>query len=135
MPMYDYRCDRVRALRCTCTTTCPAASHPDPEGRPADADCICPSNPCTCGAVDCTGWQEAIVRYNEREETTFPCPEEGCPGTLRYAFISGGGPVYHMSIERTLEVERGHLPGYQPAPTVDTKTGRREYAGKVKGTE
>ena len=97
----------------------------------------------SCNAESCEHAEERIVYgtivdgehvsgHDRRHDPQFEraCPVEGCDGTLR-CYTIGSKVVYHMSIERQVEVERSHLPGDTPPVLQQSKHGPgiRRYPG------
>ncbi len=81
-----------------------------------------------CG--ECSATSEHVVKYDERKEVSFECE---CGGSMAYLF--SGSATYHPSIERLMELERGHLPTYRPAPVSHSSSGAgvRKFAGYTGG--
>ena len=75
---------------------------------------------------------EHIVSYDKRKSVTFDCKE--CDGDMSHTFTGSKAP-YQPSIERLVELERGHLSGYRPPPQTYTGPGGgiRKFAGYVGG--
>lgn len=75
-------------------------------------------------------------RLAEAQASEFACSaaetDDDCLGTIRKAAVDGGAPVYQMSIERFLEVRRGHLSTFKQPPLQHSKSGAgiRRWPGK-----
>jgi putative FmdB family regulatory protein len=79
---------------------------------------------------DCNVVKEHIAKYSDRKSAEFKCE---CGGSMAYLF--SGSATYHPSIERLMELERGHLPTYRPAPVSHSSSGAgvRKFAGYTGG--
>ena len=81
----------------------------------------------TCGDA-----HEHFLTGSERDDPAalqLDCARPGCGG--RADRVRFGNVTYHPTIERWLELERGHLSCFQPPPVRDAKTGggMRKYPG------
>ena len=76
---------------------------------------------------ECDGCRSRSTHYFSRlgdaEASRTACPGEDCKGTVRKACVTRGGPEYQPTIERWIELERGHLSTYRPPPSLHTKSG------------
>lgn len=72
------------------------------------------------------------VRRIARRRDEWACPE--CAAGVMQ-FVLSGGQHYHPTIERLLELERGHLKEYQPPPLKHSSSGAgiRTYPGYTGG--
>lgn len=76
--------------------------------------------------------EHLFTRFADAKASILKCAKEDCDGDVAKAAISRGrGPQYAPTIERYMELERGHLPTFQPPPMQHSKSGAgiRRYPG------